>query len=122
MRRPHLKRESRILIPYCSGRACVALVFRAPGSLDDFYVSLRGVEGLVENILASTTFHEIRFVLDTGPWSSRISETTGLPLLPHTGLPRSLAEKLLSLRVFAHQAALRLEELAGRFSGGTEAN
>lgn len=122
MRRPHLKRESRILIPHCSGRACVALVFRAPGSLDDFYVSLRGVEGLVENILASTTFHEIRFVLETGSWSTRISEATGLPLLSQAELPRGLAEKLFPLRVFAHQAAVRLEELEGWIGGRAEAS
>ncbi len=117
MHRPHLKRESRILIPYCSGRACVALVFRAPGSLDDFYVSLEGVEGLAENILSSTTFHEIRFVLDTGSWSSKISESTGLPLLSQAELPRSLAEKLLSLKVFASQVAMRLKELLDQASG-----
>ncbi len=122
MRQVHIKRESRILIPYCSGKACVALVFRAPGSLDEFYVSLSGIEGLVENIIASTTFHEVRFVLETGPWSHMISESTGLPLLTLGDLPKGLSEPLSSLKIFAHQAAVRVGELASQLAGDASAD
>jgi len=121
LRRVHIKRESRILIPYCSDKACVALVFRAPGSLDEFYVSLSGIEGLIENILASTTFHEVRFVLETGPWSRTISENTGLPLLALGDLPKRLSEPLRSLKIFAHQAAVRVGKLASQLVGDSSA-